>query len=145
MERERYLGYRAPDAPHVDWTDEQLIDEVDFIANFRPTNESHEWWRWRLHGMINYRHFFFKQHASKTRQELRHCVRARMRSVCRAKAILHKNTRTSAFSYIFCKLHVVCLFFRIKPQIFKQNDTATRCMFYRLVHLVPHAIVDKLH
>lgn len=35
MEKTRYLNYIPPEAPHVDWTDEQLFDEVDFIATHR--------------------------------------------------------------------------------------------------------------
>ena len=43
MEKERYENYTAPTLPHVDWSDEQLFDEVDFIATHRieihPTGE----------------------------------------------------------------------------------------------------------
>lgn len=43
MERERYLKYRSPHTPHVEWSDKQLFDEVDFIATHRaeiqPTGE----------------------------------------------------------------------------------------------------------
>lgn len=35
MEKERYLTYIPPDKPHVDWSDQQLFDEVDFIATHR--------------------------------------------------------------------------------------------------------------
>lgn len=35
MNNEQYLNYMQPDKPHVDWTDEQLFDEVDFIATHR--------------------------------------------------------------------------------------------------------------
>ena len=35
MERERYTRYIPPQAAHVEWTDEQLFDEVDFIATHR--------------------------------------------------------------------------------------------------------------
>jgi hypothetical protein len=43
MERNRYLNYIPPSEPHVNWSDEQLFDEVDFIAThrieIRPTGE----------------------------------------------------------------------------------------------------------
>ena len=35
MERERYLTYIPPDKPVVEWTNEELFDEVDFIATHR--------------------------------------------------------------------------------------------------------------
>lgn len=35
MEKERYANYIPPTTPHVEWTDEQLFDEVDFIATHR--------------------------------------------------------------------------------------------------------------
>lgn len=35
MERDRYLVYKPPHTPHVEWTDAQLFDEVDFIATHR--------------------------------------------------------------------------------------------------------------
>lgn len=35
MNQERYLHYIPPEKPHVDWTDEELFDEVDFIATHR--------------------------------------------------------------------------------------------------------------
>lgn len=46
MEKERYLNYIQPDKPHVEWTDEQLFDEVDFITTHRfevhPSGERKE-------------------------------------------------------------------------------------------------------
>lgn len=35
MERERYLNYRPPQEAHVDWSDEELFDEVDWVATHR--------------------------------------------------------------------------------------------------------------
>lgn len=35
MNRERYLNYIPPHTPHVEWSDAQLFDEVDFIATHR--------------------------------------------------------------------------------------------------------------
>lgn len=35
MEKDRYLHYIQPEKPIVDWSDEELFDEVDFIATHR--------------------------------------------------------------------------------------------------------------
>lgn len=35
MDNERYLTYIPPDKPHVDWTDEELFDEVVWIGRHR--------------------------------------------------------------------------------------------------------------
>lgn len=52
MKREQYLSYIAPDKPVVEWTDQQLFDEVDFIATHRqeihPTGEREEQLRKRM-------------------------------------------------------------------------------------------------
>ena len=46
MERERYTKYIKPETPHVEWTDEQLFDEVDWLVTHRnevrPTGERAE-------------------------------------------------------------------------------------------------------
>lgn len=43
MQREKYLQYTPPSLPHVEWSDKQLFDEVDFITTHRaeihPTGE----------------------------------------------------------------------------------------------------------
>lgn len=35
MQPERYTHYTHPEKPHVEWTDNELFDEVDFIATHR--------------------------------------------------------------------------------------------------------------
>ena len=35
MEQERYKSYIPPSAPHLEWTDAQLFDEVDFLTTHR--------------------------------------------------------------------------------------------------------------
>lgn len=71
MKKEEYLNYCPPSKPHVEWTDDELFNEVDFIAMHRieihSTGERDEQLKDRMRkavGEQSIRYFIKKQSES---------------------------------------------------------------------------------